>query len=151
MLAVGVGVKQGDGHRSNALFDNSLHDALDVRHIERHEHLALEAHPLLHLKAQPPLYQRGRLLVVEVVEPRRPDPHKLQHVAEPLGGYQRRPLALALQDRVGCHGKPVADLRYVCWLDVQFANASGEAVQHRQAVVLGRAGDLSHEHPALRA
>ena len=146
MVRVRVRVQQRDRHRPDPLLRQPVGDRLHVRHIERLQHLSLEAHTLAHLKAEPPLHQGRRFAIVEVVQARRPDAAELQDVPEPGGGDERRPLALPLEDRIRRDGEAVSDLGHVAGLYPQRPDALVEPCQDAAPVVVGGdqdpAGDL---------
>ena len=69
--------------------------------VERHPDLAARAEALAHLEAQRARHERLRLLVLQVVEHRDPEPAHLEHVAKALGRHERHGRAATLEHRVG--------------------------------------------------
>ena len=107
---VGVGVQQADRDRLDALLGERPGDRPDRVLVERDEHLAVPVEPFRDPEAQRPRDERDGLLELDVVQ-RRPDlAADLEDVAEALGRDQRGPRDLALDDRVGRHGRAVDDV-----------------------------------------
>ncbi len=107
---VGVGVQQADRDRLDAEPGERPGDRPDRVLVERDEHVAVPVEPLRDPEAQRPRDERDRLGELDVVQ-RRPDlAADLEDVAEALGRDQRGPRDLALDDRVGRHGRAMDDV-----------------------------------------
>ena len=107
VVRVGVGVEQADRDRPDAGRRQPPGRGLDARRVERPPDLAFGPHPLVRLQAQPARHQRLGAPVVQRIHFRNAQPAHLQDVAETLRGDEAGQRALALQHRVGRHGRAV--------------------------------------------
>ena len=140
---VGVGVEQADRDALHPVGGEPLGDRRDRVGVERREHLAVGADPLVHLVDRAPRHEGARLVEPEVVgvEALRA-PHD-EHVAEAAGGDEGGAPALAFEDRVGRDGGRDQDLPDV---------GETERVRGREAVDArqGRAGRVGGGAQGLR-
>ena len=111
MHRVCVGVDEADRDGVDTLVEETPYRASRVVAIERAHHLARRVHALVHHHPQVALHERRRFLPGEVVEPRHPQVAKVQHIAEALAGDEPDVRPGELENRVGCHGGAVHDLR----------------------------------------
>ena len=144
-------MEQTDGNRFNALVQHILHGAVHIGFIQGPQHLAFEVQPFADFQTELPLDQGWGLLILEVIEPGDAVAPELQDVPEPLGGDQGGLGPLLLNDGVGGHGEPVANLRHHAGGDPQFPDSALDAFQDRPAVIVGSAGDLAGQHLSVVA
>ena len=151
VVGVGVGMQQAHGDRLDTAVHNRLRGALDRGGVEGAQHLAAEVEALADFQAVLSFHQRRRLLVVQIVEARRAVAPELEDIAKTLCGYQGHVSALFLDDGIGGNGEPVADLGDIGGIDGQLLDARANTVEHRTAVVVGRAGHLAGKHAPVVA
>src|SRR5438876_9468858 len=104
--------------------------------------------PLLDLESEPPGNQRRRFAPANVVEDGHPQTADLEHVAKALRGDERDPCALAFENSVRRHGRPVHDLRDLGDPYAAIADDGLETGCDTQAVVLRRRQHLGAQHPS---
>ena len=149
MLRVGVGVQEAYGDRLYSFMGDFIYGAIDIGGLQRPEHFAFVVQPFTDFEPQLTFDQRGRLFVVQVVEPGNPVAAQLQNVAEPLGGDEGGIGALVFDDGIGGYGEAVAYLRYSRWLNAKFVDTAADALKHAPAVVVWGTGDLPRQHSAV--
>ena len=106
---VHVGVQQADRQRLHALGGQLGDDSAGSVLVEGAKDRAVGQEPLADLTPQAPWHERRRRVDEEVVHVVATFVTDLERVAEPLGGQERRPRALALDERVGREGRAVDD------------------------------------------
>ena len=148
--AVGVAVDEHDGDGFDAELLELVAERREACLVERHHHLAVGAHALLHLEAQRPLDQRHVLLEIEIVGVGPVDAADLVDVAEAFGGHQRGFCAGALQHGVDGDRRAVQEqvrrgVVAACLLDAA-ADAVDQALRRRQRLAEGQPAGLVVEH-----
>ncbi len=109
MRRVGETVQEADGDRLDRLRLDLAEDAGDIRLVERRDDCPLRVHPLGDAPAPAARHQRRRQVDVDVILLEAVLVADLDGVAKPLGGDQRGPCALALDQSVGRQGRAVDD------------------------------------------
>jgi hypothetical protein len=110
VLAVGVGVHEGDRHRGDALLREDLRRRAHVVELDRRADRAARHQALGHRQPQPARDQRGRRRVEQVVHLRTVAALDLDHVAEAARGEQPDDRPAPLQQRVQADGGAVQEV-----------------------------------------
>ena len=147
---VGVGVDEADAQGLDAAAGQGPQLGADVVLVELGDHRAVTG------DASPDLdgvLQRGEGLGLGPDDPARQAagderPRDLQHLAEPVGGHEADPGALALEDGVGRDRRPVEHVADRGALDARGGARLVDAAQHPHGLVLGRGGGLGAERRA---
>ncbi len=113
VIRIGEAVQEADCDGLDLLRCQRRDRGREARRVERHQHVAMRVDALAHRKAQPARHQRRRQVDVDVVLLEPILVADLDHVAEALGGEQRGPGALALDDGVGRERRAVHDQVHV--------------------------------------
>ena len=100
MRRIDEGMQEADRHGLHPLAHHELNLARHGRLIQRQQHLAGVVQPFLHRQPPAPRHQRLRQLDIQVVLVVAALIAQREDVAEPLGGDQRGPGALALDHRI---------------------------------------------------
>ena len=108
---VGIGVQQADGQRLRPGTPHALHNSLDFRRRQGFQHLAVVGQTFGNAEPHAARHQRRQLFHERVIQVRARLAPNLQHVLESPRRHQRRAGALALQQRIGRHGRAVHHLR----------------------------------------
>lgn len=90
-----------DGDRTHPFYLQSIDYQVQLRWVQRRQHLALCVDPLVHFQAPFLGHQRGRELGKEIIEIRAVLPADLQQISEATGADQSRRRSLAFQQGVG--------------------------------------------------
>ena len=148
---VGVRVEQRDRHRLDSLLREPRRDVPNGALVERSPDLASRAEALAHLEAERPGHERLRLLVLQVVEHRDPQPAHLEDVAKALGRHERHGRAAMLEDGVRRDGGRMHHAADVRGGDLRVALETANAGDDALGVVGGRGEDLRRPDGAVGA
>ena len=111
MRAVGIRIDQADRNGVDLRREDLIDDCVRAGFVQRMLDAAQVIDALLDLESEPPRNQRRRFAPANVVEDGHPQAANLEHVAKALRGDERDPCALAFENGVCRHGRPVHDLR----------------------------------------
>ncbi len=140
---VRVGVEEADRHRRDALGAGALGCLAHRALVQLGPLLAPRAGSLRDLEAQPARDERPRLLVLELVHDRDPQPAHLEDVAKARRGQQAAARSLALEDGVRGDGGGVDDLDDAVGRRAGVAQQLEHALDDAARVVVGRRQHLS--------
>ena len=146
--AVSVRIDQADRNGVDLRREDLTDDRVRAGFVQRMLDAAPVIDPLLDLESEPPGNQRRRFAPANVVEDGHPQTADLEHVAKALRGDERDPCALAFENGVRRHGRPVHDLRDLGDLHAAVADDGVETGCDTQAVVLRRRQHLGAQHPS---
>jgi len=141
---VHVGVQQADRDRLDALGDQLADDPARSVLVEGLPDLAIGQEPLAHFAAKPPRHEGRRRIDEEVVHVVAAFVADLERVAEALGGQERRPRALALDERVGRERRAVDDRPHGARGNRRLLEERADALLDRVRRIFRRGEDLAH-------
>ena len=139
---VQVAVKQADRDRDHVLLGQCTGDFVNPVFVQGLQHGACRVEPLIDLEAEIARHEWPRLLEVDVVEVRPDLAADLQHVAEALGGDERGPWGLALDQGVGGDGGAVDEVGDGVRRDVALGENAFDRVQEAPGRIRRSGGDL---------
>ena len=142
---VDVGVQEADGDRRDPVPAETPDGLAQAGLVERHEHLAVEGHPLGHLPDPRAGDQRGGLLDEEIVELVALLPADDQDVAEAPGRQEGDVPALSLDDDVRAERGPVHGLDEVGPAEPRAGDQLAEPLHARPGRVVRRREALAGE------
>ncbi len=148
---VRVGVQEADRDRSDACVARLLGRVPHGLLVQRDPLLAARAGALGDLVAQPARDERRRLLVLELVHHRDPQPPQLEHVAEAGRRQQRAARALPFEHRVRGDRRRVHDLRDARGRRPGLLQQLEDALDDAARVVVGRRQHLLRAQRAVGA
>jgi len=141
---VHVRVQQADRDRLDALGDQLADDPARSVLVEGLPDLAIGQEPLAHFAAKPPRHEGRRRIDEEVVHVVAAFVADLERVAEALGGQERRPRALALDERVGRERRAVDDGPHGACGNRRLLEERADALLDRVRRIFRRGEDLAH-------
>ena len=113
MRRIGVGMEQDDRQCFDALASQLIDGTIHCRQIQRHQHIALEVHPLAHLADAPARNETRRAGIEDVHHlVTLPLARHFVNVAKAFGHEQAGNRALFFEDRVKRMGRAMEQIRH---------------------------------------
>ena len=131
-------MEKADHHAVHALCPDGGRDLAQPFLVQGPVHRPVRQPPLRYLEAQRPLYERLRMVEMDVVHPGPGLPANLQQIAEAFRGHERDPAAAALDERVGSDRGAVGETAHPRGIEAVFGQHLADAVDDRPVGAIGR-------------